>query len=559
MTRAEFLARYGTWYPGAMYGDAHPSGAHVRLYFGSHLETHLGRVEFPAGAGLGVLFPRLTIVGGFRFAGQLHGTSNTNAEWIAGQGWTPRPSTYEGMSPCIYDLDGRLWQNGVTEYVGAAGYRYIGARDAANPGGRRVSADETSLLLEAELSEVSPIGPDLNIGQGHPDAAQNYGWLWHKPTNTHRLLIDAPCWFIRATVEGDTVALYIPVIDKGAWIVICPIAALLELPVGTMPGAPLPEPIGPRSAPRSHDGRIYDLASFLIGEPGTWPRTGTHPMNQVIGPDGIVYFVKFGDPHAVEVWTRDAAWLCQLTDASNPEADHLTDPRFFPRYMPIGEDHAFVTGSHERIFYNRMTCAETRREPVARRMWLEAVYDTFYCGPDLGVRPVAVIAYDPTAGIHTQGRNIELGYYAHGAGSFRWDSYRSERLYPHGATRAQFVESARQHRSEFYLLGGQNTQPQVPGCVPLTVPHFPPWEPDPPPPPPEEPSMTPSLHDWIHVEYPQLAQAYRDTHDGNEPGHEWAAFQTYRRYMEPSVWTFPKMLAWERSQGTGTPDPQEPP
>jgi hypothetical protein len=553
MTRADFLASYGTWYPGAMYGDVHPTGAQVRLYFGSHLETHRGRVDFPAGAGLGVLFPRLTIVGGFRFAGQLHGTPNTNAEWIERGGWVPRPSTYEGMSPCIYDLDARLWQNGLDEYVGAGGYRHIGERTDAAPGGERISADATVLLAEAELSEVSPIGPDLYIGQGHPDAARNHCWLWHRPTKTHRLLIDQSCWFIRATVDGDQVALYIPVINEGAWIVICPIAALLELPVGVMPGAQLPEPIGPRSAPRSHDGRVYDLLTFILGDPSTWPRGGpTHAMHQPIGPEpGLFHFVKFDERDRYETWAHDDHWIYHLEDASPDDPYSFDDPRWFPRRMAIGEAHAFDSGEHLTAFRRRRTCEVIRREPFRRRMWVEAIYDRFYWGPDLGERATMVVAYDPTGGIHIAARGVELGYYAHGAGSVRWEWYHSDQVYPRGATRAQFSDTARGARSDFYLKGGLSIRPNLTGCVPQVVPHAEPWEPDPEKEPDPMPPPVVSLHDWIHVEYPQLVQAYRDTHDGAEPGHEWAAFQTYRRYLEPNVWTFPRMLAWERSQGTG--------
>lgn len=67
----------------------------------------------------------------------------------------------------------------------------------------------------------------------------------------------------------------------------------------------------------------------------------------------------------------------------------------------------------------------------------------------------------------------------------------------------------------------------------------------------------PSLDHWIHVEFPQLLAAYEQT-QGHlpEPDFEWAAFQTYRRYMEPDVWTFEKMLAHE--QGNDNPIPPSP-
>ncbi len=527
MTSQDFLKRYGTWYPGAFYGDAHPSGAQVRLYANSHLETNYGRVEFPSGAGLGVLFPMLTTVGGFRFAGQLHGTPNTNAEWAwtpEGGRWTARPSTFEGHTPCIYDLDGRLWQNGLDEFVGSPGYRGIGARDAENPGGRRIAADETTLLLEAELSAYSTIGPDLVIGQGHPDAAKDHCWIWHRPTKKHRLLVEAPCWFIRATVGGDSVALYIPVIDKGAWVVMCPISALLELDVKTMPGAPLPQAIGPLSAPRSQDGRLYDLVSFIVGGPATWPRRGpTHPMHQALdpmAPDGrgrLFHYVKFGDVvpsgEAYETWGYDEHWLYHLEDASGHHAGPYSfdDVRWFPRHMAIGEAHAFDTREHQTTFRDRGSCQVVQREPFRRRMWVEAVYDRFYWGPDLGERATMVIAYDPTAGIHIPERGVELGYYAHGAGSVRWEWFHSDRVYPKGATRAQFTEAARGARSDFYLTGGPALRPKLTGCVPQVVPHLPPLTTT-------EPEEKPDPKEETMVAYglPILGFQPGDTHDNGD-------------------------------------------
>jgi hypothetical protein len=73
---------------------------------------------------------------------------------------------------------------------------------------------------------------------------------------------------------------------------------------------------------------------------------------------------------------------------------------------------------------------------------------------------------------------------------------------------------------------------------------------DPPPLPP--PSNLPTLHQWIKVEYPQLVAVYKSRHGGNEPDHEWAAFQTCRRggvMLAPGepAWSFERMLEHERN------------
>lgn len=80
-----------------------------------------------------------------------------------------------------------------------------------------------------------------------------------------------------------------------------------------------------------------------------------------------------------------------------------------------------------------------------------------------------------------------------------------------------------------------------------------PTPPAPSPAPPAPPSGLPTLHDWIHVEYPQLVAAYKSRHGGHEPSHEWAAFQTCRRggvMLAPgeAAWSFAKMLAHELAQ-----------
>lgn len=70
---------------------------------------------------------------------------------------------------------------------------------------------------------------------------------------------------------------------------------------------------------------------------------------------------------------------------------------------------------------------------------------------------------------------------------------------------------------------------------------------------PQPPSNLPTLDQWIHGEYPQLVAAYMSRHDGNEPSHEWAAFQTCRRggvMLAPgeAAWSFAKMVAHELAQ-----------
>lgn len=61
-------------------------------------------------------------------------------------------------------------------------------------------------------------------------------------------------------------------------------------------------------------------------------------------------------------------------------------------------------------------------------------------------------------------------------------------------------------------------------------------------PPPPPVVRGPSLDAWIHQEFPQLVTEFkRKRPELGEPGNEWAAFQTYRRYVEG--WSFDRVFA----------------
>lgn len=263
----------------------------------------------------------------------------------------------------------------------------------------------------------------------------------------------------------------------------------LELPPTEPPTPPPPpDPIGPRSAARPADGRVYDLLPFILGDQATWPRKGpSHPMNQVRDAGGRFHYVKFGDVvpsgEAYETWGADENWLYHLEDASG-EVYAFADPRWYPRHMPIGYASAFDTGEYQNTYRARTTCQVTKQLPMRRRMWVEAIYDRFYWGPDLGERETLVAVYDPTAGIHSADRILEVNYFAKGAGWVRWQCYRSDLVYAHGGPSLAGVPLADQ--KDFYLFGGPNTQPKLSGCVPSAITPWPPLTPKPVPVPAED-------------------------------------------------------------------------
>ena len=316
------------------------------------------------------------------------------------------------------------------------------------------------------------------------------------------------------------------------------------LPLVGAPPKPPEATIGPLSPPRAEDGRVYDLQPFLIGAPETWPRSGpTHPMHQDRAGD-VLRFVKFANPTTYEAWAVDAEWIYHLEDASNIATYSFSDPRWFPRRIPIGEAHAFLTGEHRMITKARGSCARVSDQPFARTMWLQAVWDRYDCGPDLGVRAVICMAYDPTGGAHSPARLVELFYFALRAGWFRWESHRSNDVYAHGP--ARFDDSTRKDRSDFYLRGGPAMAPALTNCAPLTIPTFPPWTPTQEP----KPVSQPTPHQWIDIEFPQLEAQFAKSGLGL-PNANMAAFLTLRRYgyFPGEVWSFERLMADLVKQG----------
>jgi hypothetical protein len=210
-----------TFYPGGSYVDAHPSGVFAVLYPGSHLQSHLGRIDLPPGDE--PLYHRITTVGGFRIAGQAHASLRT-LEWIAGS-WIDRPQAC-GVSPVIYDRSGVLHISDCS--VGSQGYRYV------DPDNRIHSGDET-YGSPFGLSEWSAYG-GLFIGQGHDG-----GGVLVYDGSVLRVLESGDGRFVRVQGEGEAVAVSF-VRPDGAVIVQTTLAELRALPVRAVP-SPVPVPV----------------------------------------------------------------------------------------------------------------------------------------------------------------------------------------------------------------------------------------------------------------------------------------------------------------------------
>jgi hypothetical protein len=137
----------GGWYVRAL-----PTGQVAVLVPGKHIETHEGNKPLPFGYD-NLLFPDITIVGGFRIAGQSHSGAG-NVEFAAGE-WHVRAPSY-GTNPVAYDRGGRLY-HGDPAY-GAQGIRYF---DENN---QPVTADATYADPARRIGEWTQLG-DITVGQ----------------------------------------------------------------------------------------------------------------------------------------------------------------------------------------------------------------------------------------------------------------------------------------------------------------------------------------------------------------------------------------------------------
>lgn len=220
----------------AWYGDHLPTGEWCATVPGAGLQTHLGLIPMPPGETFGIGYPRCTAVDGFRFAGQAHDTLDPAAwEWSPSSGWTAHPPPCTGVSPVIYDRNGVLHLSDGS--VGSQGYRYV---NAAN---QIVSGDATYGPFHG-LFEYTALSDDLWIGQAAYDGGGVQVW----DGAVLRQLELGDCRFVRATREGETVALAFTR-PEGVVLITTTMAELRALPPVVTPEPPTPPDPTPAPEP----------------------------------------------------------------------------------------------------------------------------------------------------------------------------------------------------------------------------------------------------------------------------------------------------------------------
>lgn len=304
---------------------------------------------------------------------------------------------------------------------------------------------------------------DEHGGVIHPAKDARVGYRYGTPRSIYDpdVLVDAQTGALTVTWAVDEGQVDCRTLRIDADAVLVPLTPLVTPPAPTPTPTPALDTFGVRSGRIADDVSLF-LPNFVFGAWDMWPRTGTHPMCQAyLGGDQHA-FVKFGRPANYELWAEGLQFIHHLEDASgNGETYRFTDTRWLPTTMRPSD--VFVTGEHEAVYYDKATKRELRRAPFHRRAWIVEAWERFDCGPDLGVRRVAVIAYDPTAGFHSADRGIELFYFAEGAGWVRWEYHRSDRVFSSGV--ATFSAASRVAVSDFYRFGGTRQAPRLTGCA----------------------------------------------------------------------------------------------
>jgi hypothetical protein len=261
---------------GAIGGDLWPSGAFVIVIQGSHIETHWGRVAFPPGETYGILYPRCTEAGGFRFVGQAHDVAGVTWEYL-NDAWVARgPSN--GTQGAIYDLLGGLHLIAPGPGATSQGYRTV--VDDGTPAGRLVLGDAT-LGPRGGLHEYTDLSDaqdgSLLIGQGSVPEG-----VLVNDAGTLRVLALGPCKWIQARRDREAVAItfrnlvgIVPIQTTRAELRALPVAGAPPPVIDTHPGPIVNAPIptaqeAPVSAPFDiHTVTFVDNPADLAA----WPET----------------------------------------------------------------------------------------------------------------------------------------------------------------------------------------------------------------------------------------------------------------------------------------------
>jgi hypothetical protein len=184
-------------------------------------------------------------------------------------------------------------------------------------------------------------------------------------------------------------------------------------------------PAEPSSAPAG-----TDVLDFMIGNPQTWPRVGSHSQNQVVdAAKREVCWVKYANPRTFECWRWDEDFVYHVVDhaidGNTGESYRFDDGRWMPRR--IAGDWQLTVDT--RITWFDPSCRiETERSgryAYHQRTWLEP---SRALGGDLGTHRVLILEYAPVDPAGGPGAP-EHFYFGEGVGWFAWERGDAQRTF----------------------------------------------------------------------------------------------------------------------------------
>lgn len=180
------------------YCDANPDGGLVRLIWNSHLETHRGRLDFPAGV-TNLLYPRLS-PNGQLVAGQ----SLQDRAWLwNGTQWTEHGLAV-GPDAVIFDRNNRLVVQS-NPNLGPIGFRYVDEQNNI------VTGEVTYVDIGRQICEWTALG-GVTVGQSVRDGNGAINTI--ALIGQHRLLVYRGGFVQRVRFKKDGDQLAIAWIDQ---------------------------------------------------------------------------------------------------------------------------------------------------------------------------------------------------------------------------------------------------------------------------------------------------------------------------------------------------------
>ena len=502
------------------YGDCAPLGYAVPIG-GTHLDTKHGRVEFMSPN----REPRWLRIsdGATKLAGQCANDLGGVQYFASLERWEYLDQTVGGMWPVIYDNDGELHIRPVGPHLPVNGYRYV-TSDNRLIGGEVTQGPCPMAPRLTEWSDLSRDGRTLIIGQGDRGGAALFDGAGYRliinPNDPATNVLQPPAFTvgIHGRIIGQDLAFHVhlsllqPTQTICLWMTVEDVASLPKYPdVDPPPVEPPADHFRPISEPLPIGTTMASLERYFIPQLGTMPRTGKHTIHWHTQGDRH-FFCKFFDPKPVTAPTpfhskahyeeyrfgRDFFHqVCDRSNGTNQPMDCLSDTRWVPRIMQIGEQFAWLSAPHDLVKIDSTTCQEVDRGGWTRRMGLLKAWGEFEAGRDFPNIPVAMFLYDPTGGAYAHDRHIEIGYQGLDVGPLAWESYRTAKdpvsglpgCYDTGVLVLNERTIGRNPdgspmRSTFYHKGGVAWVPQIAPCALSISPEHPPIDPPIPPVPP---------------------------------------------------------------------------